>query len=110
VTAGERLEVAAPDPPHTLCGWGRTAPTGALVALPTDGASTADLLRGRSAPVIARGCGRSYGDAAQCSGGLVVETQGLDELGEVDDESGTIEVGGGVSLHRLVLARQPGGT
>jgi decaprenylphospho-beta-D-ribofuranose 2-oxidase len=101
--ADERLAVAAPDPtPHTLCGWGRTAPTRALVALPTDGASTADLLHGRSAPVIARGCGRSYGDAAQCSGGLVVETQGLDHLGDVDEDSGTIEVGGGVSLHRLM--------
>ena len=59
--------------------------------------------------MIARGLGRSYGDAAQSSGGVVVETSQLDEIGTLDEETGCIEVGGGVSLHRLLREIIPRG-
>lgn len=92
-----------------LSGWGRTAPSHACVASPTDEASISRLLETAGRPLIARGLGRSYGDAAQSSGGVVVETSQLAEIGEIDAENGRIEVGGGVSLHRLMQAIIPRG-
>ena len=52
--------------------------------------------------VIARGLGRSYGDAAQCTGGLTIDTAGLNHIGALDEAAFAIEVGGGVSLHDLM--------
>jgi decaprenylphospho-beta-D-ribofuranose 2-oxidase len=95
--------------PQDLRGWGRTAPSRACVASPGDEASIARLFGTASRPLIARGLGRSYGDAAQSSGGVVVETSALDEIGKLDEENGCIEVGGGVSLHRLMQEIIPRG-
>lgn len=95
--------------PQALSGWGRTAPSVACVASPTDEAAIAGLLEKGARPLIARGLGRSYGDAAQSSGGLVVETSHLSWIGELDEASGSIEVGGGVSLHHLMQAIIPRG-
>jgi decaprenylphospho-beta-D-ribofuranose 2-oxidase len=53
--------------------------------------------------------GRSYGDAAQCSGGLTVDVTGLDRIGDVDEATGTIQVEGGVSLHELMKRIVPAG-
>jgi decaprenylphospho-beta-D-ribofuranose 2-oxidase len=92
-----------------LTGWGRTAPSYACVANPTDDDSVVCLLEHARRPLIARGLGRSYGDAAQSSGGLVVETSHLSQIGELDEETGSIEVGGGVSLHNLMRAIIPRG-
>ena len=95
--------------PQPLSGWGRTTPTTAMVSRPID----APPSRRRSAPhtagVIARGLGRSYGDAAQCSGGLTIDLTGLDRIGAVDEAAGTIEVGGGASLHDLMRSIIPSG-
>ncbi|HWF16248.1 MAG TPA: FAD-binding oxidoreductase [Acidimicrobiales bacterium] len=88
--------------PQELRGWGRTAPSQARVTNPTDEDSIRCLLEHAHGPLIARGLGRSYGDAAQSSGGLVVQTSRLDQIGELDEVTGRIEVGGGVSLHRLM--------
>jgi decaprenylphospho-beta-D-ribofuranose 2-oxidase len=66
------------------------------------------LLEHAARPVIARGLGRSYGDAAQCAGGLVLDTSGLSSIGPVD-ASGTVTVGAGVSLHDLMQRVIPAG-
>jgi decaprenylphospho-beta-D-ribofuranose 2-oxidase len=95
--------------PQVLSGWGRTAPSHAAVVSPGAEESIARLLETAHRPIIARGLGRSYGDAAQSSGGVVVETSQLAEIGTLDEGTGCIEVGGGVSLHRLMQEIIPRG-
>lgn len=120
--AGDRLaaavaRAAVPGERRLLAGWGRTWPSAALVATPSSAAQVAQLLEslaglppdgGRPVGAVARGLGRSYGDAAQCAGGLVVDTAGLGGIGPVD-ASGCVQVGGGVSLGELVRRVLPGG-
>jgi decaprenylphospho-beta-D-ribofuranose 2-oxidase len=95
---------------QVLTGWGQTAPTVADVVAPSSVEELARLLEGRAGRgAIARGLGRSYGDAAQNSGGLVVTLDGLDEIGPVDPDTGQVACGAGVSLDRLIAAVLPQG-
>jgi decaprenylphospho-beta-D-ribofuranose 2-oxidase len=57
--------------------------------------------------LIARGLGRSYGDAAQNAGGVVVESAQLARLHHVDLERGTASLDSGVSLDRLMRLLVP---
>ncbi|MEL6052126.1 FAD-binding oxidoreductase [Corynebacterium rouxii] len=103
-----------------LTGWGRTAPTTAEVLSTPDldviveavrqvaeqnDSKPAHLKRG----VIARGMGRSYGDPAQNSGGLVVDMQALNKIHSIDPESAIVDVDGGVTLDQLMKAALPYG-
>jgi decaprenylphospho-beta-D-ribofuranose 2-oxidase len=92
-----------------LTGWGRTAPSAAEVvhavhpdivdqAMAAAMASTAGDGRG----LVARGLGRSYGDAAQNAGGTVLDTTWLDAIHQVDLDAGVVTVGAGVSLQALM--------
>lgn len=92
-----------------VCGWGggprvrvtllRPESVNALrAALPGPG--------GRGA--IARGMGRSYGDAAQLGRGLVLDTRGLGSF-ELDAERGVVTAQAGVTLGRLLGALAPAG-
>jgi decaprenylphospho-beta-D-ribofuranose 2-oxidase len=96
---------------RVLHGWGRVAPSSAELVKPADLEDVRTLLSPdkalRTRGVIARGLGRSYGDAAQCAGGTVIDMAGFGGIGSVDPESGVVEVGSGVSLEALMVALLP---
>jgi decaprenylphospho-beta-D-ribofuranose 2-oxidase len=86
-----------------LAGWGRTAPTTAEVVTATRDRGVDDVLA-HAGPrgVIARGLGRSYGDAAQNAGGMVFDGRSLSDVIDVDVARGVVRVAGGVSLDELM--------
>jgi decaprenylphospho-beta-D-ribofuranose 2-oxidase len=57
--------------------------------------------------LIARGLGRSYGDAAQNAGGRVLMMEGLASVHDVDIESGVVRLDAGVSIETLVRSLLP---
>jgi decaprenylphospho-beta-D-ribofuranose 2-oxidase len=96
---------------RVLTGWGRTAPSRAEVTSAVDvemvertlaaamgGEGSGSAGRG----LVARGLGRSYGDAAQNAGGVVLDLTGLDALHRADLAKGEVEVGAGISLQTLM--------
>jgi decaprenylphospho-beta-D-ribofuranose 2-oxidase len=88
---------------RALSGWGRTAPTVADVVAPRSDEELAALVRARPPRgVVARGLGRSYGDAAQNAGGVVVDLTGRDRVLAVDLDGARITVEAGASLDRLL--------
>jgi decaprenylphospho-beta-D-ribofuranose 2-oxidase len=93
-----------------LTGWGRTSPSTASVVTPSDRAGVVDAIKAAGERgVLARGLGRSYGDPAQNSGGLVIEMTGLDRIHAIDVEAGTVTVDAGVSLDTLMRELLPHG-
>jgi decaprenylphospho-beta-D-ribofuranose 2-oxidase len=99
---------------RVLTGWGLTAPSAARLA-EVDPTSLAERLeaehQGESAGrgIIARGLGRSYGDAAQNAGGTVVRLAGSADAATIDGERGMVTVGAGVSLDDLMKILVPRG-
>lgn len=103
-----------------LTGWGRTAPALSHVLTPrsveeiaaavatvndANASSPAHLRRG----VVARGLGRSYGDSAQNSGGLVLDMSHFDRIHLLDAEAAVAVVDAGVDLDQLMRAALPFG-
>jgi decaprenylphospho-beta-D-ribofuranose 2-oxidase len=94
---------------RTLSGWGRTNPVTAQVVQPSSVDQLQELIRG--APprsLIARGLGRSYGDAAQLKDGTVIELPAFDRI-ELDPATGTVTAGAGVSLDQILRVIVPAG-
>ncbi len=101
-------------PPHSsaalLSGWGRTAPSGAELVRPLGlGELRTTLDDAPTRGVIARGLGRSYGDAAQNAGGRVIDTTSVDDVAWFDAERGHIKVAAGASLDELMRHLVPRG-
>jgi len=115
------LSVASPPAATTrrarFSGWGCGPETEAWVASPVDGEEVCTAVMNgsgdRSGPagdagVIARGRGRSYGDAAQLTGGLVLDMTSL-RGHELDPESGLVNAWAGETIGDLLRALVPQG-
>jgi decaprenylphospho-beta-D-ribofuranose 2-oxidase len=86
-----------------LTGWGRTAPSRATRFRPGDATEVRKLVS--SAPprgAIARGLGRSYGDAAQNAGGMVLDLTAMSGLVDLDADRGVVTAAAGTSLDDLM--------
>ena len=94
---------------RTLSGWGRTNPVTSQVVQPNSVEQLQELIRG--APprsLIARGLGRSYGDAAQLKDGTVIELLAFDRI-ELAPANGVVTAGAGVSLDQILRVIVPAG-
>ncbi|OZF36886.1 decaprenylphosphoryl-beta-D-ribose oxidase [Rhodococcus sp. 14-2483-1-1] len=109
-----------PTQTRTLTGWGRTAPSTGEVLTTSDPELIANAVKqvaeqNDSKPaylrrgVIARGLGRSYGDNAQNSGGLVIDMNALNGIHSIDASTRIVDVDGGVNLDQLMRAALPFG-
>ncbi len=98
-----------PAPRALVSGWGGGGRVPVWLAQPVGVDALAgmlDLVRDRGA--ISRGLGRSYGDAAQLSGGWVLQTSRLQHL-ELDPINGTVTAQAGVTIGLLLRALVPNG-
>src|SRR5690348_1053151 len=95
----------------SLTGWGRISPSRAELAAPATVAGAARLLEtsGAGHGMIPRGLGRSYNNAAQCGGGVVISTAGLNRIIDLDTATGLDTCEAGVSLEQLMVAGLPAG-
>lgn len=97
------------DDEQLLTGWGRTAPSRAHVRTV---ASVADVQQAiaQAGPrgVLARGLGRSYGDAAQSGGATVLDLSAMSQI-SLDEVAGTVTAGSGASLDAILRAIVPQG-
>lgn len=92
-----------------LTGWGRTAPSRAHVLNPgsiEDVRSAIQVAGTRG--VLARGLGRSYGDAAQSGGAQVFDMTALHTF-DLDVEAGTVTAMAGASIDEILRAIVPAG-
>jgi len=93
---------------RALRGWGRTSPSVAMVHSAGDDAELVRLVTDAGPRgVLARGLGRSYGDAAQNGGGIVVDMTARRRVLSVDNQTGLVEVEAGASLDQLMRQLLP---
>jgi decaprenylphospho-beta-D-ribofuranose 2-oxidase len=92
-----------------LAGWGRTSPSLARVVAVTSAEDVRRAIDGAGdRGVLARGLGRSYGDAAQSGGATVLDLSALSDV-LLDPSTATVTAGAGVSLDDLLRILVPAG-
>jgi decaprenylphospho-beta-D-ribofuranose 2-oxidase len=101
--------VPLPTAERSLTGWGRTRASRARVLQPR---GEQDVLEALAAGqprggVIARGAGRSYGDAAQNAGGDVLDMTGLHRILSIDRERRLVSAHAGATVGELLAALAP---
>jgi decaprenylphospho-beta-D-ribofuranose 2-oxidase len=98
------------DSRQALTGWGQTSPTVAELHPAGDDADLARAVTGAGRRgILARGLGRSYGDAAQNGGGVVVDMTSRHRVLSVDTGAALVEVEAGISLDHLMRIVLPMG-
>lgn len=101
--------LGVPSDAARLTGWGRTAGTVGRVVEPAAAGDVQAIVAGAGERgVLARGLGRSYGDAAQSGGGTVLDVSALATV-RLDAATGTVTVGAGASLDALLRVIVPAG-
>src|SRR4051794_22572907 len=97
-------------PVGQLTGWGRTAPTPAVLTPVHDDEEVRRVLKeSGDRGLVARGLGRSYGDAAQNAGGHVLDMTTANRVLNADLETGLVDVEAGISLDELMNRFVPQG-
>ena len=92
-----------------LSGWGRVAPSRALVTGPLDLSQLADLIKaGPAGGILARGTGCSYGDAAQNADGIVLQPV-TDSRIELDVAGASLRAGAAATFTELLARTVPFG-
>lgn len=92
--------------------WGRVVAAKHLVARPRDLEDVIETMRQREGrPVLAYGCGRSYGDVALNPMGLLVDCRSLDRFIAFDPDRGVLTCEAGVQLADIlaVICRSEAG-
>ncbi len=92
-----------------LTGWGRTNATVAEVLEVPNHEVTAAVKEAGPRGALVRGLGRSYGDAAQNAGGLVIRLLGSAHQAVLDPSTATVTVPAGVNLDELLRVLVPRG-
>ncbi|MCI4341906.1 MAG: FAD-binding oxidoreductase [Thermoplasmata archaeon] len=93
-----------------LSGWGRFPREVCRLYSPHDAAHLIDRLRSHPGEsFIARGLGRSYGDAAQSRRGTVVSMARFDAVYGFDPATGILDCGAGLSLDAIIRRFLPEG-
>src|SRR5947209_15969262 len=103
--AEPRLHAPAHDARTRLSGWGRTSPSWCALATPRDAGEVLELLERQAragTSAIARGAGRSYGDAAQNEAGTVLDMTALADIVAIDAEAGMVTAQAGCTLARVM--------
>src|SRR6267378_4862685 len=87
-----------------LSGWGGYPRSRSTVSVPR----SSDEVQGVFAPqLVARGLGRSYGDAALLRDGTVLSTREMRDEIKFDATSGTLYAGAGMSLAEIIAKYLP---
>ncbi len=86
---------------RALSGWGRSRWSGCTVSRPRARTEVVEVLSS-ARNVIARGAGRSYGDAAQNEGGLVLDMTGLDRIVSIDAQRMCVTAEAGATIAQLM--------
>ena len=87
---------------QVLTGWGRTSPSRAFVTAPRQVAQLQDIIAAQPARgLLARGAGRSYGDAAQNAGGYVLDPVTPSRI-DVNQEAATVRVSASTTFTELL--------
>lgn len=97
-------------PARTLLrGWGRTPASAADVVHPLDADDAAAIVAATGDQALARGMGRSYGDAALNAGGLVLDMTRVAGIRAIDEVAGTVTAAAGTTLGAIIAALLPRG-
>ena len=94
---------------RVLTGWGRLSPSRAVVAAPADLTQLQEIIAAQPARgVVARGAGRSYGDAATNGGGYVLTPVTSAHI-EVDTATPSVRVSASTTFAELLEHLVPQG-
>lgn len=108
--SGDSIGMAQPAKKQALSGWGRYPVQESQVYRPEKRRSVEAILRERAQPhYIARGLGRSYGDAATNGGGGIISCLRLDRMLDFDEEQGILHCEAGVTLEDIIETFLPRG-
>ncbi|WP_259049930.1 FAD-binding protein [Salinibacter ruber] len=93
-----------------LSGWGRHPTVESRVSRPEKRVTLQSLIEQNGAPVLARGAGRSYGDASLLNNeGTTLLTDRLDRMLAFDPDTGVLRAEAGVRLREILEVFVPQG-